>query len=84
MLWTLVGLRLFSGQGPTWNEARAEVTALLAWTCYARSKGNVTRMAAWLGSSRRAVRRVLQDIGARPTEIPVEAPEASGKGRCSW
>jgi len=61
-LWTLVGLRLFDGEAPTWRVAIGETRHLLVRLALARDGGNITRMARRLGSSRRAVREALRVV----------------------
>jgi len=63
LLWTLAGLKLFSAGTPSYQSAAEESRWVVTTLAQLRCCGNITQMAALLGSSRRAVRQALKDFG---------------------
>jgi len=85
LLWTIAGLRLFHHQDlPSFETGTAQVRRVLVMVAQARTRGNITRMAALLGSSRRVIRQTLKDHGLYPPRADPDLsprqlpPEADG------
>jgi len=79
LAWSIAGLHLFdSADLPTLRQATHQARHVLLTLALERSDGNISRMARWLGSSRRVVREALRSAGLyqhlRPTAAPTPAP----------
>ena len=76
--WTLVGLRLFSGELPSFRALEAGSRKVLLIAAKKRFGGNVSHMAKALGSSRRLVRTQLKAHGLYSPSIPSREPSTDG------
>jgi len=64
LAWSIAGLHLFdSADLPTLRQTTQQARHVLLTVAFERCEGNISRMARWLGSSRRVVREALRSAG---------------------
>jgi len=76
LAWSIAGLHLFDAADlPTLRQVTQQARHVLLTVALERCEGNISRMARWLGSSRRVVREALRSAGLYQDLRPAASPD---------